>query len=57
MHLHGMLGLESLDKTLCHPFVSMLAVKLLLVIGLIWILVVEEIVREHDVIAAAKKMK
>jgi hypothetical protein len=35
----------------------MVVVKLLLVIGLIWILVVAEIVGEHDVIAAIKKMR
>jgi len=36
---------------------SLVVVKLLLVIGLIWILVVAEIVGEHDVIADVKKMR
>jgi hypothetical protein len=35
----------------------MVVVKLLLVIGLIWILVVAEIVGEHDAKAAVKKMR
>jgi len=35
----------------------MVVVKLLLVICLIWILVVAEIVGEHNIIAAVKKMR
>jgi hypothetical protein len=35
----------------------MVVVKLLLVIGLVWILVVAEIVGEHHLLAAVKKMR
>ena len=35
----------------------MVVVKLLLVIGLIWILVVAEIVEEHHLLATVKKMR